>query len=326
MIGDLLEELKDIIKDFIKNFFSKFKYMLIIIILILLLISIIKLEQINPEKIENQQIKVFGITLENLGQWITIIALPYTAGWAIYQFRKSRAEKRQEKAAEIVKEFSNTIVEELNIIDRVYSSSILLNYMPLEEEKVKNFKYFNVGEIRKIYNNDEYVDIYKKKRSDFKEQLDNLYHIYLYFETISYSEINNKKEILKKILSNSLDEKEKKIIESQIKQFYGKEFPYHFIHLQNKVLNKLEGICMNISSKAADSDFIYQSVHQIFLRTVRLLYLEISILNVDSTDKFYTNIIDVYNKWMKIYLINKKKENKRIKKSNLDLNPKIKTV
>ena len=83
---------------------------------------------------------------------------------------------------------------------------------------------------------------------------------------------------------------------------------------------------MNISSKAADSDFIYQSVHQIFLRTVRLLYLEISILNVDSTDKFYTNIIDVYNKWMKIYLINKKKENKRIKKSNLDLNPKIKTV
>ena len=101
---------------------------------------------------------------------------------------------------------------------------------------------------------------------------------------------------------------------------------YIFFDLEAATLNKLEYICMNISSRAADSNYIYQSLHQIFLRTIRNLYMEISIINTNACDKFYTNIIHVYNMWRNKYLHEYRVENYRIKKVNDKLNPKNKTV
>ena len=59
---------------------------------------------------------------------------------------------------------------------------------------------------------------------------------------------------------------------------------------------------------------------------MRFLGVQISIANISSTDKYYTNIIHVYNDWRNKYKKNLKLEEKRIKKSNEALNPKIKTV
>lgn len=106
-----------------------------------------------------------------------------------------------------------------------------------------------------------------------------------------------------------------------------KTFPFHFSSLIDEVLNSLESVCMNISSHAAGSVFIYQSLHQIFFDTVNVLGFEISTRNNGKySDKFFTNIIYVYNEWQKLYKksikdeVNKKDQNKKM------LNPKIKTV
>lgn len=75
-------------------------------------------------------------------------------------------------------------------------------------------------------------------------------------------------------------------------------------------LNRLEYMCMYISTKVADEKYIYNSLHQQFFKTLTLLYFEISLININNKDKYYTNIISVYNLWKKKYIKAEKKENR----------------
>lgn len=75
-------------------------------------------------------------------------------------------------------------------------------------------------------------------------------------------------------------------------------------------LNILEYMCMNIATKVADEKYIYNSLHQQFLKAIALLYFEISLINIDNKDKYYTNIIHVYNIWKNKYIKAAKKESK----------------
>lgn len=324
MVYEFFEELKDIIKEKVKALCIKGKYAFLIVLFVFFVLCIFKCTKEEPKTIESQQLKAFGITTENWAQWITVITIPYTAGWAIFQFKKSSIAKKQEKAVEAAKAFSESLVDDLYLVNTVYLNSALKENIPSEESMVTQIKYFNVEEVRRVFKKDSYVTEYKSKRNHYLEQLDNLYHIELYKKITSYSEINEIKELEVKAQQNTLTEEEKMKIEEKIKQI--PNIPYHFLELVSRTLNKLEYICMDFSTTAADSNYIYQSLHQIFLRTIRALYLEISCININSTDKFYTNIIHVYNIWRNKYVKDKKIEERKIKKSNEKLNPKIKTV
>lgn len=87
-------------------------------------------------------------------------------------------------------------------------------------------------------------------------------------------------------------------------------------------LNNLEYLCMYIATNVADEKYIYNSLHQQFLKCIALLYFEISIANTDNKDKYYTNIIHVYNLWKKKYLCVVQKE-KKLKKKLLPSNHKV---
>lgn len=84
-------------------------------------------------------------------------------------------------------------------------------------------------------------------------------------------------------------------------------------------LNHLEYLCMNIVTEVADEKYIYNSLHQQFLKVISLLYIEISSTNIDNKNKYYTNIIQVYNMWTNKYIMSEKREKKLKKK----LKPKI---
>lgn len=79
-------------------------------------------------------------------------------------------------------------------------------------------------------------------------------------------------------------------------------------------LNNLEYMCMYIATNVADEKCIYNSLHQQFLKAIALLYFEISFTNTDNKDKYYTNIIHVYNLWKAKYIKATKKEDKYKKK------------
>lgn len=80
------------------------------------------------------------------------------------------------------------------------------------------------------------------------------------------------------------------------------------------LLNELEHMCMYIATNVADEKYIYNSLHQQFLKTISLLYISISLINIDAKDKYYTNIIHVYNLWTNKYIKAIKKEEKYKKK------------
>lgn len=80
------------------------------------------------------------------------------------------------------------------------------------------------------------------------------------------------------------------------------------------LLNELEHMSMYISTKVADEKYIYNSLHQQFLKTISLLYISISLINLDNKDKYYTNIIEVFNLWKDKYIKFEKKEKKLKKK------------
>lgn len=66
----------------------------------------------------------------------------------------------------------------------------------------------------------------------------------------------------------------------------------------SSLLNTLEWFCMNFNSGIADENIVYQSLHQTFISTVQSLYYFICIQNKEkNSQKYFTNIIKLYNTW-----------------------------
>lgn len=88
------------------------------------------------------------------------------------------------------------------------------------------------------------------------------------------------------------------------------------------ILNELEHMCMYITTRVADEKYIYNSLHQQFFKAISTVYLNICMTNTNNKDKYYTNIIAVFNLWKKKYIKASKKE-KKIKKKLKPQTPKI---
>lgn len=282
---------------------------------------------------------VFGRSINEWGIAISTIGVVVGLALTYIEYISNKKRTEQEKGAEIAKMFATEIITKLSIIIQVISTSKLLKILKKSDSNISHTysvfecSNFDRNEMRKIYGEDifyKYDSIKKEKELQA-----------IYTRTIkaqndpNYSLKNIKKDLkklhsLKQIQSKNYKKFKKKFENISLSDcdyiICGIDFPKKFNNLIYDTLNELEYLCMYISSKAANSEFIYQSLHQVFLDAIRLLAIEISYSNTNSADKVYTNIIHVYNDWLKRYLKAQKKEEKNIKKSNKILNPKIKTI
>lgn len=272
-----------------------------------------KVNIIEQNVIVEQHILFFGITLENWSVFLAIIGVLGTSIWALYEFDKKNSKNQQEKGAEIAKIFSEHLLKECHILGSVIKRTTLCSSLKLPQLKYTAFKNFDRSELSRLYPNYNSIfsDILAFIASDEAQQ------IYL---RILESQIT---------LSSYEDLKDKQYSSEEASQLFkldNKKFPFKFSQLVYSVLNQLEAICMNIASQAAGSKYVYQSLHQIFLQTIKLLAPIIACSNKKYSDKYYTNIIHVYNNWVNVREFEQKKEYKNIDKINKILNPKIKTV
>ena len=67
--------------------------------------------------------------------------------------------------------------------------------------------------------------------------------------------------------------------------------------MQSSLLNKIEWFSMVFHYGIADEETVYQSLHQAFLSTVNLMYFRIASHNTYAPNKYYTNLIWLYNHW-----------------------------
>ena len=293
--------------------YIKERWYIFLIIILLFLGSSILLFNFNiktPEHFETQEIFIGGVSLSNWGIWITAIGGILAFFWGIYQYDKSKNRSQQEKGAEIAKLFSEDLLTKCTILGRVILDSDLNKIIKPKQLNEDDFKNFDKNEALDIYKDDNiFVELKKVLTSDNVQQT----YLRTLANEISLHRINKNKKFSDKearklfILNNS-------------------NLPFKFTQLVFSVLNDLEYICMYISSQSAGSKYVYQSLHQIFLKTIKLLYPIICWNNDTYTDKYYVNVIYVFNEWQKHKNKSKKKEKFRKRIAHWLLNPKIKTV
>ena len=63
------------------------------------------------------------------------------------------------------------------------------------------------------------------------------------------------------------------------------------------MLNDLEFFAMHFTHKTADETVVFQSLHQTYIEIVGDLYYNIARCNQPTEGKYYTNVIELYEKW-----------------------------
>lgn len=245
---------------------------LVLIIGIINLIFFSEIININENsQITNQVLVIHGITLENWSTIITIIGLYIASIWAYFQYNKSVKLKQQEKGAAIAQSFSNIIAEKITIINDIFS-----NYKDNDKIQTKlmtkNELNFNVYELKKLFD--------KKTIDDFNAF----------------------------IRSEQINKDYQNVLEKCFTKCKSEQFPLKFEALLISTLNDLECLCISISSNAAGSPFIYNSMQAVFLNLIQQSYILIAGYNGATVDTIYINIIYVYNYWFS----EKSKEGKKL--------------
>ena len=77
-----------------------------------------------------------------------------------------------------------------------------------------------------------------------------------------------------------------------------------------KVLNNMEFFALHFNHGTADESVVYQSLHSSYMEIVFYMYYYIARDNNNSTDKLYTNVIWLYDKWKE------KKKGQKERRSN----------
>lgn len=72
-----------------------------------------------------------------------------------------------------------------------------------------------------------------------------------------------------------------------------------FLHLQNITMNRIEAISMYLYLDIADELVVYPSIHQMFLKFVKISSIVIAFSNKSSLDEYYKYTIKMYHKWNK---------------------------
>lgn len=223
---------------------------------------------------EVQQILIFGISLDNWCTLLTMFGVVIGAGWGLIQYDKNMKLRQQEKASEIAQDFANNLIEKTALISDTLMSNKEFQKMIVKIVKSKKLNQFTYWEI-----------------------IDNL----------GDKQCFNKCEQI--IRSKRTQQKYTQLLKTKYNETECTRFNSNFSILVETTLNHIEAVCINISSKAAGSQFIYDSLHQSFLNITEILSIKISKGNYNNVDKYFINIIDVYNMW-------NKQKNKDIQKFN----------
>lgn len=130
-------------------------------------------------------------------------------------------------------------------------------------------------------------------------------------------ELFSKQELLTFIEEEELN-KIKAMLSLKIGDVFSENFPYAtnkeltLSSVASRCANDLEYVCIHFNSGIAHTNTVYQSLHQAFFEIMPLLYITISSQNTNEVDKFYTNLIDVYNEWRMIHKEKRLEEEKLI--------------
>lgn len=283
-------------------------------------------------------LSIIDLILSFLGIVATIVGFIF----AIKELQEMKLQRKQERDS-IVLEHSMKAAESFQKIIDNYINFIVNCLVGTDFNNAINMinytdiKIFDKKEFEKLSKNkkeiNEYYD-YFDNNNKLEKNIISISRSYLNRGNTEYSEYENlcnyndcdweldyyEKEVLNKKDVNSVEYN--KIIEKSKNIEYYKNVLLSYFHSNiTTLLNKLEVFAIQLNTNLADEEILYQSLHQTYLKTVKYLYPHICFVNSnDAADKYYTNIIELYNVWRDRYIKELDKENK------LDEHARTKTI
>ena len=215
--------------------------------------------------------------------------------------------QKREKAIEMAKVFSE-LIDKTILVSEVLKNLEAINKINISDSDYNHLNYFDEDELKKLFDED---DLGKIKSEINIENIGLEKYISAYAITGDSSLNKFKDEIIflinEKFLRNEKTKQEYDKMDIIIKREFSKTLV--------ELLNQLEWFSMHFMSDIAEEKTVYQSLHQIYLKTIKLYYPHIAYLNRKGIkDKYYCNIIGLYVKWANIYHKEKEDEVKRNKK------------
>lgn len=194
----------------------------------------------------------------------------------IFEMEKDRVQK----AIDLAGYYKDNILEDTMLIKHIYREIGI--YEILNKINFQNISHFDTYEMESEISLSDRVMIKEAPRK--KKMADVL---------VSTSEIAKIWDDCKEV--NIIEEDGKQLRKLMVAQ---SAIAYRFQMLLNGILNNLEFFAMHFAHETADDSVIYQSLHQSYIDTVQLLYYDIAANNIPGESKLYTNVIELYNKWV----------------------------
>ena len=215
--------------------------------------------------------------------------------------------QKREKAIEMAKVFSE-LIDKTILVSEVLKNLEAINKINISDSDYNHLNYFDEEELKKLFDED---DLGKIKSEINIENIGLEKYISAYAITGDSSLNKFKDEIIFLINEKFLRNEKTKHEYDKMDVIIKREFSKTMVEL----LNQLEWFSMHFMSDIAEEKTVYQSLHQIYLKTIKLYYPHIAYLNRKGIkDKYYCNIIGLYVKWANIYHKEKEDEVKRNKK------------
>lgn len=237
-----------------------------------------------------QSCKRYTESLYYITQAFNCIVVACGVLYAAWQYYLSRADSqrntdiiRVQKAIDLAQYFKDNILDKFPpleyIMDQSGSNRILRKISPT------NMQTFDAQEMRRFISEDDSNELRKIQESNaFLTSLidaNAIFDMHFQINTI----INNVRDV---------GDNKKELTFSIAKTPVINTFMRDYI---NQTLNNLEFFAMHFTHNTADSSVVYQSLHQVYIKTVEQLYYFIASLNTNPVEKYYTNTIGLYIRW-----------------------------
>lgn len=260
---------------------------LVLIPIVIFFLSIILLEG-NIIDTDNSRIENTYYIAQILSS-IFVISGVVVAVWQYFLTSRSQITQinieQIQKAIDLSEYYKDNILEKYGPIYHVYESSGILEIInSIDKNKIQEFDIAEAGE---LFNKNQLNELDKIQYSEkFIKAVIETYRVYnLFPET----------DIFEKVEKVNEDGEKEQLIRVDVTKLI-----LSFMHNNvNSILNNMEYFATNFSHNTADDSVVYQSLHQTYIEIVRILYYNIAKLNKPLQTKYYTNVIELYNKWNK---------------------------
>lgn len=184
-----------------------------------------------------------------------------------------------QKAIDLSEYYKDNILVYMTPLKYIFENSGLSDI--IYKKDISKIKFFDEKELKILFTNEEINTLKEIQQSEIffavviKANL--IYNLGLSEDLIKYYQNDETPRPLTTLDSEVLS------------TFLGK--------LITKVLNNMEYFALHFTHNVADESVVYKSLHQTYIKLVQMLYYNIAMRNPMAPQKYFTNIIELYEIW-----------------------------